>query len=134
VRATSEQSPSPSLKEIHDAISRYEFAAYLVIPRLPLPRIRIDVFLQEPLDVLPVLLPCSHDGATDLIRLCADKNSPKEVMLVLQEAIECLQTCLNHDEDDEEENDPDLAQRTIGVVLLCSPGSFTFISRRGLSD
>lgn len=60
----------------------------------------------------------------DLIRMCALNNSPKEVMIVVQEAIEYLQTRLNHDEDEEEENDPGLVQRAIGIVLLCSPGSF----------
>jgi hypothetical protein len=60
----------------------------------------------------------------DLIRICALNNSPKEVMIVVQEAIEYLQTRLNHDEDEEEETDPGLVQRAIGIVSLCFPGSF----------
>jgi len=84
----------------------------------------IDVFLQEPLDVLPVLLPCRHDGAMDLIRICALNHSPKEVMIVVQEAIEYLHTRLNPDEGaEEDENGADLVQRVIGIVSLCSPGS-----------
>ena len=46
-------------------------------------------------------------------------------MIVIQEAIEHLQTRLNHDGEDEAENDPGLVQRVIGIVSLCSPGSFT---------
>ena len=61
----------------------------------------------------------------DLIRICARNNSPKEVMIVIQEAIEHLQTRLNYDGEDEAENDPGLVQRVIGIVSLCSPGSFT---------
>lgn len=110
-----------SLKDIHEAVFRYECAEYLVIRCLSLPRIGIDV-LQEPLDVLPVLLPCHHDGAMDLIRICALNSSAKEVLIVVQEAIEYLQTRLNHEEH-EEENDPDFVQRAIGIVALCSPGS-----------
>lgn len=83
------------------------------------------LFFQEPLDVLPTLLPCRHDGAMDLIRICALNNSPKELMIVVQEAIEYTQSRLNNEEEEEEEeNDPNLVQRTIGIVSLCSPGSF----------
>ncbi|KAI9568090.1 hypothetical protein HD554DRAFT_816496 [Boletus coccyginus] len=103
--AANEQSQSASLKDIHEAVSLYECAEYL-----------------EPLDVLPVLLPCCHDGAMDLIRICALSHSPKEVMIVVQEAIEYMQTCLNHDEGvEEDENGTDLVQRAIGIVSLCSP-------------
>lgn len=69
----------------------------------------------------------------DLIRICALNNSPKEVMIVVQEAIEYLQTRLNRDEDEEEENDPGLVQRAIGIVLLCSPGPFARSQREVLS-
>lgn len=62
----------------------------------------------------------------DLIRICALANSPKEVMIVIQEAIEYLQTRLNHGEDEEDENDPDLVQRAIGIVSLCFPGFFLY--------
>lgn len=74
--------------------------------------------------MLPTLLPCRHDGALDLIRLCAEHGSAKEVMIVVQEEIEHLETRLNHDENEEDEHDPDPVQRAIGIVLLCSPGAF----------
>ncbi|KAG8216407.1 hypothetical protein J3R82DRAFT_6512 [Butyriboletus roseoflavus] len=54
----------------------------------------------------------------DLIRICALNSSSKEVMIVLQEAIECLRTCLD---DEEHEDDENLVQRVIGIVALFSP-------------
>ncbi|KAH0834779.1 hypothetical protein J3R83DRAFT_10379 [Lanmaoa asiatica] len=119
--AAKEQPHSMSLKDIHEAVLRYDCAEYLVIRRLSLPRMGTDGFLQEPLDVLPTLLPCRQDGSTDLTRVCALNNSPKEVMIVIQEAIEYLQTCLSHEEDEKEEDGPDRVQRVIGIVSLCSP-------------
>ena len=55
-------------------------------------------------------------------------------MIVLQEAIEHVQTRLDQDEDEDEENDPCLVQRTIGIALLCAAGYFCMITRRGLID
>ncbi|KAF8122532.1 hypothetical protein EV363DRAFT_1456368 [Boletus edulis] len=62
-------------------------------------RYKSEAYL-EPLDVLPV---------------------QKKLVIVLQEAIEYLQTRLNHDEDGEEEHDADLTQRVIGIVMLSQP-------------
>ncbi|KAF9226285.1 hypothetical protein BS17DRAFT_878880 [Gyrodon lividus] len=100
--AAGEQSSSISLKEIREMIVQYECAKYL-----------------DPLTILPTLLPCRHDGAMELLRDCGLSSSPKEVMIVVQEEIEQLQSHLNDEEDDTE--DPVLVQKIIGIVSLCSP-------------
>ena len=60
----------------------------------------------------------------DLIRICARNSSPKEIMIVVQEAIENLQSSL----DEDESSDPELVQRTIGIVVLSSSGFFLVCS------
>ncbi|KIJ05451.1 hypothetical protein PAXINDRAFT_103782 [Paxillus involutus ATCC 200175] len=97
-------SSSISLKEIHEAVVRYNCAKYL-----------------EPLSILLPLLSCHCDGAMDLIRDCGLSSSPKEVLIVVQEAIEQLQSHGNDEEDETEDPDPDIVHRVIGIVSLCSP-------------
>ncbi|KIJ04703.1 hypothetical protein PAXINDRAFT_104052, partial [Paxillus involutus ATCC 200175] len=97
-------SSSISLKEIHEAVVRYNCAEYL-----------------EPLSILLPLLSCHCDGAMDLIRDCGLSSSPKEVLIVVQEAIEQLQSHGNDEEDETEDPDPDIVHRVIGIVSLCSP-------------
>ncbi|KIK95842.1 hypothetical protein PAXRUDRAFT_826618 [Paxillus rubicundulus Ve08.2h10] len=97
-------SSSISLKEIHEAAVRCQCAEYL-----------------EPLTILPPLLSCHCDGAMDLIRDCGLSSNPKEVLIVVQEAIEQLQSRGSAEEDEAEEPDPDIVHRVTGIVSLCSP-------------
>ncbi|KAG9311780.1 hypothetical protein JVU11DRAFT_8026 [Chiua virens] len=106
--AIKEQPDSVSLKDIHEAVARYDGAAYL-----------------EPLDILPALLSYRQDAAMELIRICALHASPKEVTIVIQEAVESLQTQMSDDVNDESkegnENEHDMMHRIICIVSLCSP-------------
>lgn len=58
--------------------------------------------LQEPLDVLPHLLRCRREEAVDLISLISENSSPKEVLIVVQEALEQLTQLAREDEAEEE--------------------------------
>ena len=61
------------------------------------PNLCADV-LKEPLDVLPHVLPCTHDGAEELLALIGECGSPKEVVIAVQEASERLASALEQDE------------------------------------
>ncbi|KAF9236041.1 hypothetical protein BU15DRAFT_64319 [Melanogaster broomeanus] len=98
-----------SLQEIHEAVVQYKCAEYL-----------------DPLSILPTLLPCHHDGAMELIATADSAAVRKEVMIVIQEAIEQLQSHFNDEEDETEVPAPDLIQSIRSIVSLCSPGSVTY--------
>ncbi|OCH84611.1 hypothetical protein OBBRIDRAFT_829379 [Obba rivulosa] len=57
----------------------------------------------EPLSVLPILLPCSDDGAERILRVIGEQGSAKETVMALQEAVESLERNLEADEDPEEQ-------------------------------
>ncbi|KAI6127895.1 hypothetical protein EDD16DRAFT_217290 [Pisolithus croceorrhizus] len=98
------QSEKVTLQELVDAITKYQGTQYL-----------------EPLTVLPVLLSCSDDHAKELVRICGLRNSAKEIMVVVQEAIEEVRWYY-HDGDEETRGKSITApvQRLIGLILLCT--------------
>ena len=59
--------------------------------------------MQDPLVVMPLLIPCHCVHAVPVIRLVSEKANAKEILLVLQEILERL----GHDgeQDDEEEQE-----------------------------
>lgn len=91
-----------TLRELVDAIRKYQGTEYL-----------------EPLIVLPVLLSCSDDYADGLVRMCGLSGSAKEIMIVVQEAIEELRWYYD-DDDWEERGKPITAsvQKFIGLIAL----------------
>ncbi|KAH7882477.1 hypothetical protein F5I97DRAFT_1931647 [Phlebopus sp. FC_14] len=101
-RATREKTSPVTLREVYQAIAQYDGTGYL-----------------EPLDVLPTLLPCQEEGSTELVHICGMNSNPKEIMIVVQEAIEHLRSILNEEDDDPELRVASL-QRIIGVLRLCT--------------
>lgn len=63
-----------------------------------------DVF-----SALPTLLPCTQDGAEDILRTIAEQCSAKEVVIALQESAEKLMIELTDAEtfEEEEQEDPE---------------------------
>lgn len=102
--STGVQSAKVTLQELVDAIRKYQGTEYL-----------------EPLTVLPILLSCGDDHAEELVRICGLSSSAKEIMIVVQEAIEELRWYY-HDGDGETREKPITTpvQRLIGLTALCT--------------
>ncbi|KAI6010136.1 hypothetical protein EDC04DRAFT_813901 [Pisolithus marmoratus] len=98
------QSAKVTLQELADAVSKYQGTEYL-----------------EPLTILPNLLSSSDDHAQELVRACGIGSSAKEIMIVVQEAIEELRWYY-HVGDEETQEKPITApvQRLIGLTVLCT--------------
>lgn len=62
-------------------------------------------FLQDPLDIIPVLLPVKTPAAKDIIIQIGERCSAKEVVIAVQEAVERLQNTFTAESDDSEEED-----------------------------
>lgn len=78
---------------------------------------------QEALAVLPPLLACPDDDAKRLVRACGLHSNAKEVMIVVQEAMEELQWYY-HVGDEEIQPKPITApvQRFTNLIVLCAKG------------
>ncbi|KAI6045333.1 hypothetical protein EDC04DRAFT_141381 [Pisolithus marmoratus] len=98
------QSAKVTLQELADAVRKYQGTEYL-----------------EPLTILPNLLSSTDDHAQELVRACGIGSSAKEIMIVVQEAIEELQWYY-HVGDEETQEKPITApvQRLIGLNVLCT--------------
>ena len=57
---------------------------------------------QNPLDALPLLLPCADQAAQDILSLVGECSSSKELVIAVQEAIERVESSLDGDDVDEE--------------------------------
>lgn len=93
-----------TLRELSDAIETYQGTEYL-----------------EALAVLPPLLACPDDHAKWLVRACGLHSNAKEVMIVVQEAMEELQWYY-HAGDEEIQSKPITApvQRFTNLIVLCT--------------
>ncbi|KAG1797705.1 uncharacterized protein HD556DRAFT_1440655 [Suillus plorans] len=114
--AVDDETYQPSLKTVYDSILQYHGGL---------------VFL-EPLDVLPHLLRCRHEEAVDLISLISENSSPKEVLIVVQEALEQLTQLAREDEAEEE-----YAVRSLINIIVLSTKSLprlTLGKRTALSE
>ncbi|KAG1906214.1 uncharacterized protein F5891DRAFT_1004589 [Suillus fuscotomentosus] len=103
--AVDDETYQPSLKTVYDSILQYHGGL---------------VFL-EPLDVLPPLLRCRREEAVDLISLISENSSPKEVLIVVQEALEQITQLAREDEaeeESEEEYAPGSVRTLINVIVL----------------
>lgn len=78
---------------------------------------------QEALAVLPPLLACPDDHAKRLVRACGLHSNAKEVMIVVQEAMEELQRYY-HAGDEEIQSKPITApvQRFTNLIVVCTKG------------
>ncbi|KAF9525400.1 hypothetical protein CPB83DRAFT_897004 [Crepidotus variabilis] len=59
----------------------------------------------DPLDMLPILLPCSDPAAAEIVSLIGECGSAKEVVIAAQEAAERLRRSFELDGEDEENQD-----------------------------
>lgn len=78
---------------------------------------------QEALAVLPPLLACPDDHAKRLVRACGLHSNAKEVMIVVQEAMEELQRYY-HAGDEEIQSKPITVpvQRFTNLIVVCIKG------------
>ncbi|KAG2060065.1 hypothetical protein BDR06DRAFT_927426 [Suillus hirtellus] len=114
--AVDDETYQPSLKTVYDSILQYHGGL---------------VFL-EPLDVLPPLLRCRREEAVDLISLISENSSPKEVLIVVQEALEQITQLAREDEAEEEH-----AVRSLINIIMLSTKSLprlTLGKRTALSE
>ncbi|KAJ7596497.1 hypothetical protein C8J56DRAFT_288592 [Mycena floridula] len=67
----------------------------------------------DPLNMLPLLLPCKEEAARDILALLGQCSSAKEIVIGVQEAFERLDILLHSEDSDDDE-----AQRPMGEQLL----------------
>ncbi|KAJ7096637.1 hypothetical protein B0H15DRAFT_920983 [Mycena belliarum] len=81
---------------------------------------------EDPLSILPYLIPCSKPSAKSLIALIGECGSPKEIVIAVQECLERVEIALSRDMDEEEEKDDDddtnasPADQLISLIILYS--------------
>ncbi|KAF8954890.1 hypothetical protein BDZ97DRAFT_1862360 [Flammula alnicola] len=63
--------------------------------------------MQDPLNTLPLLLPCDNLAARNIISVIGECGSAKEVVMTVQEAAERLERTLEAEYDEEEEEEED---------------------------
>jgi hypothetical protein len=80
--------------------------------------------LQDALLLIPLLLPCSRDGADDLLTLIAHHCSAKEVIIAAQEEIERLRSELLEEESDDESEGVTLAVQLIRLLSLFAKSEY----------
>ncbi|KAL4073520.1 hypothetical protein J3A83DRAFT_4158561 [Scleroderma citrinum] len=104
IAATGAQDSAVTLQELADAIETHQGMEYL-----------------DPLAVLPALLPCRGDHAKRLVRACGLHSNAKEVIIVVQEAIEELHRYYRIG-DDETQAKPITGpvQRFTNLIVLCT--------------
>lgn len=63
-----------------------------------------ELAMQDPLDVIPALVPVGNEAARDILALAGECSSAKEVVVAVQESVERVEAMLSagSDEDDAE--------------------------------
>ncbi|KAG6812527.1 hypothetical protein H0H92_002418 [Tricholoma furcatifolium] len=75
--------------------------------------------LLEPLDTLPILLPCKDPAAGEILSSISECGSAKEVVMAIQEAVEhCVSTTIGDDEDESDESDAPKLSITSQLMTL----------------
>ncbi|KAG6844141.1 hypothetical protein H0H87_009484 [Tephrocybe sp. NHM501043] len=75
-------------------------------PKIPLSRIAHEIFtadaasLLDPLDTLPVLLPCKDPAAREILSFIGECGSAKETLMAIQEAAERLISSIDKEDED----------------------------------
>jgi hypothetical protein len=73
--------------------------------------------VQDPLSVLPIVLPCFDPVAKDIIKLIAEHASPREVIIAVQEAVECIEHAFSSaEEDPDEDNAQEYFVHQLGIL------------------
>ncbi|KAF7350353.1 hypothetical protein MVEN_01340000 [Mycena venus] len=104
--ATHDENPDVSLDEIYSALCQSRSESNL-----------------DPLSILPSLLPCRQLAAKNLISLIGECGNAKEVMIAVQEVLEQIDSALDLEleEDDEEDNDRvSPSEQLISIIHLCN--------------
>ncbi|KAI0264600.1 hypothetical protein BC834DRAFT_992654 [Gloeopeniophorella convolvens] len=86
----------------------------------------------DPLDLLPHLLPCCHDGTDLLLDLVAHHASAKEIVIAAQEAVERLSSGLPEDEQSPEQ--ASLCVQFIRLISLLTLAIPRLVSRKPASQ
>jgi hypothetical protein len=73
--------------------------------------------IQDPLQIIPLLLPCPDPAAEDIISLLGECSSPKEVVIAVQESIERISITLSSEQ---EETDRELVKPHTQLLRLVS--------------
>jgi hypothetical protein len=128
--AVPERNAKYTLKQIHGVISKSGSASMLVrminfVRRFYLPRI---ILLQDPLKVIPTLLPVQGEAVKEIMILVGDYCSAKEIIIAVQEAVERIQSrfSVGVDEEEDEENTLSLVGQLDTLILLYSSCTLNF--------
>ena len=102
-------------------ISEANAASLLV--RTPVPPYKVFLIapFQNPLDILPLLLPCVDQAAEGILSLVGECCPSKEVVIAVQEAIEHVESSLNEEDTEEERK----LSRTLPNQLITLVGLLT---------
>lgn len=104
--ATQDIDPGAKLSEVYRLITRSNATSHL-----------------DPLNMLPILLPCNDPAARDIMAVVGECGSAKEVVMAVQEAVEQLERLLDSFGDDDAQQSDDKEERTSleGKFKLNSP-------------
>ncbi|KAF8805834.1 hypothetical protein BYT27DRAFT_7103611 [Phlegmacium glaucopus] len=91
--ATRDTEPKATLSELHHLITRSGATSHL-----------------DPLNALPLLLPCNDPAARDIIAVIGECGPAKEVVMAVQEAVEHLEHILDSDNDNDDQRGDDSIQ------------------------
>lgn len=119
--ATNDENPRVSLDQIYSALCQSRSESHLV--RTVFFRLELTYrVLQDPLNMLPHLLPSSQPAAKNLIALIGECSSAKEVLIAVQEILERVDTTLSleMEEEEEEHDDASRASPTDQLISLIS--------------
>ncbi|KJA26965.1 hypothetical protein HYPSUDRAFT_63726 [Hypholoma sublateritium FD-334 SS-4] len=86
--AVHDANPPKSLADVYHIITTFRATSYL-----------------DPLNMIPLLLPCDDFEARNIIALIGNCSSAKEVVMTVQEAMERLERALEREDDDDEKDE-----------------------------
>jgi len=99
--ATHDEHPPYSLREIQEAVAVIKPSNLLVSQNLTWEVLLYSDNLQDPLQLFPLLIPSSKDGASELLQLIATEGSAKEAVIAVRESLQDLKN-KDHDEGEQE--------------------------------
>ncbi|EIW77303.1 hypothetical protein CONPUDRAFT_92464 [Coniophora puteana RWD-64-598 SS2] len=100
--AVNDKNPLIQLEDIYRALAQHDGIEFL------------DAFA-----VIPEILPCTRMGTVDLVTLIADQVDPREIVVIIQEVVEYLQSAIDYDEEDTDGTSAPVTQ-IIHLVILCA--------------
>ena len=89
--------------------------------------------VQDPLNSIPLLLPCNNPAARDIISLIGECGPAKEIVMTVQEAVERLEHSLEREEEEEEPESTSPIDQLLILIDLYASGEPDHILLRSFS-